>query len=74
MAYRPRNGSITAVVYDGVSYPITADIGERLIKFIDDFEFNNHTDWVELPTTDNRFLALRVGPQIPIAFEIAPAG
>jgi hypothetical protein len=63
---------ITAVVYDGVSYPITDETGRSLIEFVSGFELVAGTGFIEVPTTDGRRVILNLGPSLAVAFEAKP--
>jgi hypothetical protein len=61
---------LATIVY-GVLYPVTPDVANTVIAEIESLEFNTHTRWVEITTTDGRTVILRVGPSQPIALRPA---
>lgn len=63
--------NIATVVYGGVRYPISHEVAESIIDKIESFQVVAWSDFVKFATTDGRYVMLRVGQGLPIAFESA---
>jgi hypothetical protein len=59
----------TAVVYEGVRYPVTDEVARAVIARLGRFEIIAHSDLFEIPTTDGRTVVLNLSPSFLIAFE-----
>ena len=57
------------MAYAGVRYPVSSDTAKFVIDKIESFRVVTWSDFIEVPTTDGRQVALRVGQSFPIAFE-----
>ena len=59
-----------AVVYNGVSYPVTTDTIQAIINRIGQFDLITDADLFQITTTDGRKVALHLSQSFPIAFEV----